>query len=175
MKRMISIGISALFLLSGCSGKPCIDPALILPAWEAASLSENIYIGTVVSIDTDSYVKFEQGENEPGWDFVQVEVRVEESLKGDIQVNNDVLAELPVRYLDWIEEGQLYLFFAVPVPDGEIVPSGYTDFNPWWAVHITDTGGLKNPDWDRLVSEGYYVSGSPPACVEDVREIIRTQ
>ena len=176
MKKVLSsITILALLLLSGCRGQPNIDPARILPAWDAVLLSENIYTGRVASIDPASYVKFGRGEGEPGWNFISATVRVEEALKGDVPAGSDIPAELPARYLDWVEEGQTYLFFAVPVPeDYETVPIGYMEDNPWWAVRIADSGALENPDWDRLASEG-YAHDPPPASVEDVREIIRIQ
>lgn len=119
MKKVLSsITILALLLLSGCRGQPNIDPARILPAWDAVLLSENIYTGRVASIDPASYVKFGRGEGEPGWDFISATVRVEEALKGDVPAGSDIPAELPARYLDWVEEGQTYLFFCRPGPGG---------------------------------------------------------
>lgn len=175
MKRILSLGIIALFLFGGCDKdtKGVKSYVRIMSIWEAVELSESIFIGKIVDVDSEPYTK-EFGHDETYFNrgFVKIIAEVEEVLQGEYQTNTTVSEEIPVRFLDFAEKGCKYVIFSKAYSKNAAISSGQIDYNPYWIMKINDEI-MEIPDWDRLVSNGYQVAGQKPVSLDDLRDTIR--
>lgn len=139
---------------------------------EIVDIVDNVYIGTVISIDST----FESQEESYYYPIIKYRVLVEESLKGDLQTNVEIVDYALYNYKDFLETGERYCFCTgVNKESSSDSIIYYNAFNPYCAIKIIDSDNIEIYNWDNFKKYEKYQQNhveQPPKSLTHIRNSI---
>jgi len=172
---MILVFLIIGLFVSSCSAENK-GSGVYIPSFEDISkIAENVYIGEIISVESDAESK-EESSNYP---LIKYHVQIELVFKGDFEENTQIDDYVLYDFKDFLNVGDKYVFCTgINYDDRTEYLWGYSFFQPYCAVKILEDESLEVYNWsrfDRYKSSGkdiqnHFIS-PPPQSLNEIKQI----
>ena len=146
-KALLLVFVIICLFISSCSSQN-EGSGVYIPSFEDISkISGNVYIGEIISVESDAESK-QESSNYP---LIKYHVKVELVFKGDFKENTQIDDYVLYDFKDFLNVGDKYVFCTgINYDDTEVNFYNYYFYQPYCAVKILEDDSLEVYNWSRF-------------------------